>query len=253
MGSLINMFCMKSVVLFFLLNGLEMPSSAKVIYKGMPRVEFPEIFEPIKKMNYPIDIDENDGMIPRVELPERFIKRVMDFPQNINENEESRSGSEDYSKDKFAESFLAEHNKLRAKHGVPPLKLTDKLSKTAQDWAEKLLKENSLDQLDHSPQSRPYQESLWGGDGSLADPKKIIQDWYSESKDYKYDVEIPDKKTFKEKNIGHFTQIVWKSTTELGVGVASKDGKVIVVAHYSPKGNMLGHFIANVLPPKKSG
>merc|ERR1719167_1721856 len=151
------MFCMKSIVLFFLLNGLEMPSSAKVIYKGMPRVEFPEIFEPIKKMDYPIDNDENKGMMSRVEFPERFIKRVMDYPQNINKNKESRSGSEDYSKDKFAESFLAEHNKLRAKHGVPLLKLTDQLNKTAQDWAEKLIKENSFN---HSPKNSRGGESL---------------------------------------------------------------------------------------------
>merc|ERR1719167_1124639 len=246
------MFCMKSIVLFFLLNGLEMPSSAKVIYKGMPRVEFPEIFEPIKKMDYPIDNDENKGMMSRVEFPERFIKRVMDYPQNINKNKESRSGSEDYSKDKFAESFLAEHNKLRAKHGVPLLKLTDQLSKTAQDWAEKLLKENSFDQLDHS-KNRPYGENLWGGDGSIPEPKEIIQGWYSESKNHQYGVEIRDEETLKEKNIGHFTQIVWKSTTELGVGVASKDGKAFVVAHYSPPGNMLGDFTAEVLPPKKSG
>merc|ERR1719167_1607813 len=65
------MLCIKTIVLFFLLNGLEMPSSAKVIYKGMTRVEFPEIFEPIKKVDHTQDIDENDGM-PRIEFPEIF-------------------------------------------------------------------------------------------------------------------------------------------------------------------------------------
>ncbi|VVC92423.1 unnamed protein product [Leptidea sinapis] len=51
-------------------------------------------------------------------------------------------------------------------------------------------------------------------------------------------------------NTGHFTQMVWVSTRFFGVGKArSRAGKVIVVANYSPPGNMSGHFETNVLPP----
>ena len=50
---------------------------------------------------------------------------------------------------------------------------------------------------------------------------------------------------------GHFTQVVWKGSKELGVGRAvTPDGKIIVVANYRPAGNMVGSFAANVLPPK---
>ena len=50
---------------------------------------------------------------------------------------------------------------------------------------------------------------------------------------------------------GHFTQVVWKGSQDVGVGKATaRDGKVIVVANYRPAGNMMGRFSDNVLPPK---
>lgn len=50
---------------------------------------------------------------------------------------------------------------------------------------------------------------------------------------------------------GHFTQVVWKGSKEIGVGKAvAKDGKHIVVASYRPAGNLIGTYAANVLPPK---
>ncbi len=51
-------------------------------------------------------------------------------------------------------------------------------------------------------------------------------------------------------NSGHFTQVVWKGTKEMGVGRATaRSGNFYVVANYAPPGNMQGAFTANVLPP----
>lgn len=48
---------------------------------------------------------------------------------------------------------------------------------------------------------------------------------------------------------GHFTQLVWRSSQDLGVGKArSRCGKIIVVANYRPAGNVAGQFHDNVLP-----
>lgn len=48
---------------------------------------------------------------------------------------------------------------------------------------------------------------------------------------------------------GHFSQVVWATSAEMGVGVASnRSGQVFVVACYDPAGNFLGQFSENVPP-----
>ena len=48
---------------------------------------------------------------------------------------------------------------------------------------------------------------------------------------------------------GHFTQVVWKASTQLGIGKAEKNGCIYVVGRYSPAGNMGGQYKSNVLKP----
>lgn len=46
---------------------------------------------------------------------------------------------------------------------------------------------------------------------------------------------------------GHFTQMVWKNTQEMGMAMArGLNGKIYVVANYNPRGNVVGKFMANV-------
>jgi hypothetical protein len=68
--------------------------------------------------------------------------------------------------------------------------------------------------------------------------------WYEEIKDYNF--RNPKQKTGV---VGHFTQLVWKGSNEVGFGVGkAKDGSYYVVANYYPAGNWIGQEINNVLP-----
>ena len=56
---------------------------------------------------------------------------------------------------------------------------------------------------------------------------------------------------FSVSGCGHFTQVVWKGSKEVGIGKAfGNDGRVFVVANYYPAGNILGKFKDNVFPKK---
>ena len=73
---------------------------------------------------------------------------------------------------------------------------------------------------------------------------------YDEIKDYNFT--DPTKSTGKV--TGHFTQVVWKASTKLGIGKGTgKKGSMAcnyVVARYAPAGNIRGEYKANVLPKK---
>ena len=53
-------------------------------------------------------------------------------------------------------------------------------------------------------------------------------------------------------SVGHFTQVVWDSSTELGMGLAvsPSNGRILCVAQYNQAGNWEGEFATNVLKPK---
>ncbi|KAJ8948337.1 hypothetical protein NQ318_019322 [Aromia moschata] len=143
----------------------------------------------------------------------------------------------------FQIECLQAHNEYRNKHGVPPLKLSKEMSKISQEWANYLIKKNVLQ---HS-NNREYGENLFCIQSSnphfTISGKEAVDNWYEEIKCHKFGVEPNSLAS------GHFTQVVWKDSRELGVAYAKTGGKVVVVANYSPSGNIIGHFAENVLPP----
>ena len=57
--------------------------------------------------------------------------------------------------------------------------------------------------------------------------------------------------TLSRAGTGHFSQVVWKGSKEIGVGKAlTEDGRVFVVCNYNPAGNVMGQFADNVFPAK---
>ncbi|KAF7990229.1 hypothetical protein HCN44_000034 [Aphidius gifuensis] len=148
--------------------------------------------------------------------------------------------------EKFINACLEKHNYYRDIHGVPPLKINDKLCKFSQEWATKLAK---MGKMEHRKNSE-YGENLyfkWSSNPKcLVTGDEAVVSWYSEIKDYKYGTDRSASTT------GHFTQVVWKDSTELGVGFSrNSKGEIYVVCNYNPPGNFIGSFGNNVLKPCK--
>jgi len=154
------------------------------------------------------------------------------------------SSDEEEAKEDFEKQALEAHNAYRKRHGVKALKFSKKLTAYAQEWADKLARE---DRFEHR-QNNTYGENLYSSWSS--NPKaKIngntpVDSWYSEVK--KHDFTGEPRTT----GSGHFTQVVWKGSKELGIAQAkSKSNKIIVVANYDPPGNFVGRYRENVAPP----
>ncbi|MCB8964218.1 MAG: SCP-like extracellular [Bacteroidales bacterium] len=138
-----------------------------------------------------------------------------------------------------AQALLNHHNKVRADVGCPPLQWSPQLAEYAQAWANHLASEGCL--MEHRPFSgkwaQKYGENIFWGSASSYTPLDASKSWYSEIAKYKY-TEVTETNYV---STGHYTQMVWKNTTHVGVGVAvCKGGGIIIVANYNPPGNYVG-------------
>ncbi|MCP2732480.1 CAP family protein [Symplocastrum sp. BBK-W-15] len=155
----------------------------------------------------------------------------------------------------FRNQSLTNHNTNRTKHRSPNLAANSTLDQGAQDWA-KYLADSGKFEHSTSTQRNGAGENLYvyyttGTIGATALADKGVSSWYNEVTKYNYSQPGFSPET------GHFTQLVWKSSTGLGCGVA-QGKKVInstnfnayyVVCRYSPAGNVQGQFPQNVLQP----
>ncbi|XP_070562271.1 uncharacterized protein [Ptychodera flava] len=134
------------------------------------------------------------------------------------------------------------HNYFRCLHGVPPLtdgsqQLTNAGQKVANDNAFK-------GKLKHS--SYPYGENLAVSRLSSLDSASgygFVKMWHDEIQSYNF-----TNPKFNSA-IGHFTQVVWASSQNLGCGVAQMSGKVYVACEYDPPGNYAKKLEVDVPPP----
>jgi len=148
--------------------------------------------------------------------------------------------------------MLKMHNYHRARHCAPPLVINERLNKIAQSYAEHLAATSTFEHSGNKLENETIGENLymqWISFGKVpVSGKEATKSWYDEIDLYSF------KRAKYSEETGHFTQLVWKSTQKIGVGVAlSPNGReVYIVANYYPAGNIInsGYFEKNVLPAK---
>lgn len=134
-----------------------------------------------------------------------------------------------------AQLALNLHNKIRAEVGVAPLSWSAKLSEYAQQWANYQVSLSPCG-FDHRPTSGPWKRLYGENLAWLSSPDNAISEsvnmWHEEKKDFNNTNWL---------SAGHYSQIVWRKTTQVGMGIAKcRDGSILVVANYDPAGNMMG-------------
>ncbi|XP_076316205.1 Golgi-associated plant pathogenesis-related protein 1-like [Tachypleus tridentatus] len=183
----------------------------------------------------------------RTVSPQGLDKVVLNRPLSVHFNDEE--GWTYYSQSDFVIDCLQWHNTFREIHGVPSLELSYQMCNLAQFWANHLAHSNTFYYRNY----RDIGENLFCKCSFTPEfdltGEQVVKYWYKESKLYDFDKEP----SLLHVNAGHFTQMVWRRSSEFGVGKArARYGKVIVVANYKPAGNVIGEFQDNVFPPLKA-
>ncbi len=140
------------------------------------------------------------------------------------------------------QQWLDAHNNYRTTHGVPSVTWSSTVAASAQAWANTC-------PAGHSPRPpRTYGENIAYATYTQA-AQNVTTRWYDEEPLYDYNNPGFSSAT------GHFTQVVWKNTTQIGCGCrhdCSGTWQSVCVCQYNPPGNIIGQFAANVLPPSST-
>ena len=174
--------------------------------------------------------------------------------------------------------MLNDHNFYRARHNAPRMSLDSSLNAAAQSYAEKLASQGTLvhssngdgENLGITCDNQPEKQTTswyvlelikWSINSCLSTEdlrqyifRIFLHIRYNENKYYDYynGVSATGDAT------GHFTQVVWKGSTRLGVGKARGWAYIkgkwwencdFIVARYSPAGNVKGRYQSNVQRP----
>lgn len=140
----------------------------------------------------------------------------------------------------FAQALLAEHNRARGEVGVPPLAWSSKLAGEAQVWADRLASEG---RMRHSPkdESGGAGENLWMGSAGYYSPQVMVGAFVDEKRIYQHVPFGTDVSTTgRWQDVGHYTQVVWRGTQEVGCAVAHNASDDFLVCRYFPAGNWWG-------------
>lgn len=139
----------------------------------------------------------------------------------------------------FEQAVLLRHNVERARVGVAPMRWNPALAASAQRWANRLAATGGFE---HAPGNAeaPEGENLWAGTPGYFAPEAMVDDWVREKRFFRQGIFPNNSTTGRVEDVGHYTQIIWRATLELGCARALGAREEILVCRYAEAGNYLG-------------
>ena len=145
--------------------------------------------------------------------------------------------------------MLAAHNPVRKSLHLPSLTWSSELAQYAQQWAQHLATHGcKMQHRQHAGQARLQvgENIYWASPVTWSDGRRevqainaadVVSAWADEAQDYHY-----ASNTCKAgKQCGHYTQVVWRDTKQVGCGMSLCPNQAqIWVCNYDPPGNWVG-------------
>lgn len=149
------------------------------------------------------------------------------------------------------QEILAAHNRYREEVNITPLTWSDSLATQAQKCADSNAANlSSGGSFSHCFTPGFGQNIVQSATAKNLTLTQMVDLWGSEKR-YFVNGRFPSvSSTGSPKDVGHYTQIIWQETKQVGCAMASAGGRDILVCDYSPEGNIADTVVYSQLPPQ---
>lgn len=146
----------------------------------------------------------------------------------------------------FTERILAAHNAVRVRAGVAPLIWDNTLGAAAATYAAQMAMSGRFQHSDRS-QRRGTGENLWMGTHGAFSVEAMVRGWASEKRFFAAGMFPNVSSTGDWEDVGHYTQMIWPTTTRIGCALASTARIDYLVCRYANAGNIDGRPVGYAL------
>jgi len=142
----------------------------------------------------------------------------------------------------FDARILAAHNRERASLSIAPLRWSPALASSAQAWADHLAATGSFEHAPELP-TNPEGENLWAGTRGHYSLESRVDAWIRERQFFKRGTFPENSTTGNVEDVGHYTQLMWRDTQDVGCAEATGQREDVLVCRYSNAGNYVGENV----------
>lgn len=139
----------------------------------------------------------------------------------------------------FANRIVAAHNAERAAMGMPPLAWDASLAEGAAIYAQQMAASGLFAHSDRSKR-RGVGENLWMGTRGAFSFEAMVGGWAAEKRYFVPGIFPNNSRTGDWADVGHYTQMIWPTTSRVGCAIASTPRVDYLVCRYATAGNIDG-------------
>lgn len=137
----------------------------------------------------------------------------------------------------FAMALLEAHNAARDEVGVARLVWSARLAREAQAWAQELARRGHLVHAERGVRGGAG-ENLWMGSAGHYSARTMIEGFIAEKRHFTNGTFPHVSRTGNWREVGHYTQVIWRNTREVGCALAANEHHDFLVCRYFPAGNV---------------
>jgi uncharacterized protein YkwD len=198
-----------------------------------PVVQTPVVETPVVEV---IVVETPTGQTPVIEVP---VVQTPVVQTPVVQTPVETEPETNESTDPFIAQCLKTHNDERTPLGIPKLVWSAELAQSALKWAKELARRNTLKHSSGRVHIGENVSCTGTKSNSLA---RLLGMWMDEKKYYIHKPYPNCSNTGDKSDVGHYTQVIWKDSKELGCGLATGSGRDFLVCQYKTSGNRQGKY-----------